>query len=85
MNNSTMPIAIPMEDPIIHTDERPICNDLTCPCHTQQYAIIQAGHPMLGMIGTITDVTDDGFLRFRIEGSSFSGYFRPGDLLAVLE
>src|SRR5947207_6545708 len=83
MNHSTMPITIPMEDPIIHTDECPICCDLTCPCHVQEYAIIQANHPMLGMIGTITDVTPDGFLRFRIGRSSFAAYFRPGGLLAV--
>ena len=81
-----LPIAIPMEDPIIHTAKCPICaDDPTCPCRAQQYAIIQANHPMLGMIGSITDVTSDGFLRFRIERSSFSGYFRPGDVMAVLD
>jgi len=28
------PIAIPMEDPIIHTDSHPYCDDPTCPCQT---------------------------------------------------
>ncbi|HLI89242.1 MAG TPA: hypothetical protein VKV37_11180 [Ktedonobacteraceae bacterium] len=27
------PIAVPMEDELVHTDARPICDDLTCPCH----------------------------------------------------
>jgi len=26
------PIAIPMEDPIIHTVSHPYCDDPTCPC-----------------------------------------------------
>jgi hypothetical protein len=26
------PLTIPMEDPIIHTDEHPYCVDPTCPC-----------------------------------------------------
>ena len=26
-------IVIPMEDPIIHTDDHPYCCDLSCPCH----------------------------------------------------
>ena len=29
------PILIPMEDDLIHTDERPFCDDTTCPCHEQ--------------------------------------------------
>jgi hypothetical protein len=28
------PIVIPMEDELIHTEERPYCNDQACPCHT---------------------------------------------------
>lgn len=27
------PIIVPVEDPIIHTDEHPWCSDPTCPCH----------------------------------------------------
>jgi hypothetical protein len=27
------PIVIPMEDELIHTQERPYCNDPACPCH----------------------------------------------------
>jgi hypothetical protein len=27
------PIAIPMEDELLHTDYRAFCNDRTCPCH----------------------------------------------------
>jgi hypothetical protein len=30
------PIAIPMEDPIIHTDDYPFCSDVHCPCHDIQ-------------------------------------------------
>lgn len=26
-------IVIPMLDPIIHTDEHPYCDDLSCPCN----------------------------------------------------
>jgi hypothetical protein len=28
------PIVIPMEDELVHTQERPYCNDPLCPCHT---------------------------------------------------
>ena len=27
------PIVIPMEDPLVHTDDSPFCSDETCPCH----------------------------------------------------
>lgn len=27
------PIPIPMEDDLVHTDERPFCGDFTCMCH----------------------------------------------------
>lgn len=27
------PIVIPMEDDLVHTDENPVCDDPTCPCH----------------------------------------------------
>jgi hypothetical protein len=30
------PIIIPMEDDLIHTNEHPICDDPTCPCHEYQ-------------------------------------------------
>jgi hypothetical protein len=30
------PITIPMEDELVHTQEHPFCDDLTCPCHTQE-------------------------------------------------
>jgi hypothetical protein len=30
------PIAITMEDPIIHTDDYPFCSDCSCPCHDIQ-------------------------------------------------
>jgi hypothetical protein len=46
----TNPIAIPMEDPIIHTDEHPFCSDVHCPCHDiqdgQYYELICK--PLLG-------------------------------------
>lgn len=30
------PIVIPMEDDLVHTDERPFCSyDSTCPCHEE--------------------------------------------------
>ena len=32
----TTSIAIPMEDPIIHTDDYPFCSDVHCPCHDIQ-------------------------------------------------
>ena len=31
----TNPIAIPMEDELIHTDEHPYCDDPTCPCQDE--------------------------------------------------
>ena len=34
------PIPIPMEDPIVHTAEHPICGiDPTCPCSEDQEAL----------------------------------------------
>lgn len=30
------PIVIPMEDPIIHTDDHPFCGDPTCGCCEDQ-------------------------------------------------
>lgn len=48
------PIAIPMEDPIIHTDEHPFCSDCSCPCHDiqdgQYYELI--AKPLLGGLMT---------------------------------
>ncbi len=32
MREQPPPIMIPMEDPIIHTDDHPFCGDSTCPC-----------------------------------------------------
>jgi len=29
-------IVIPMEDPLLHTDDHPYCDDLSCPCHDDQ-------------------------------------------------
>ncbi len=26
-------IVIPMEDELVHTEDRPFCSDLSCPCH----------------------------------------------------
>ena len=26
-------LIVVMEDPLIHTDEQPMCNDPACPCH----------------------------------------------------
>jgi hypothetical protein len=34
------PIVIPMEDELIHTRERPYCNDPACPCHTTGEEVI---------------------------------------------
>jgi hypothetical protein len=31
-----MGLIVIMEDPIIHTDEHPECDDPTCPCHEQE-------------------------------------------------
>ena len=36
------PIAIPMEDPIIHTQEHPFCPDPLCPCHDDREAVRRA-------------------------------------------
>lgn len=33
------PIGIPMEDPIIHSDESPFCYDSTCGCHEDETLI----------------------------------------------
>ncbi len=33
-------IIVPMEDQIIHTQEHPYCNDLTCPCSEELQAKI---------------------------------------------
>lgn len=30
------PVLIPMEDPLVHTKERPYCDDRLCPCHYDQ-------------------------------------------------
>ena len=32
MREQPPPIMIPMEDPIIHTDDHPFCGDPTCLC-----------------------------------------------------
>jgi hypothetical protein len=29
-------IVIPMEDPLIHTDDHPYCDNLSCPCHDEK-------------------------------------------------
>lgn len=48
---------------------------------SQQFVrITKEGHPMRGMIGTITDTTEDGFERVTLLNSSFSAYFKPEDL-----
>jgi hypothetical protein len=33
------PILIPMEDDLVHTDERPFCGDPTCPCHEDAWHV----------------------------------------------
>lgn len=38
-----MGLIVLMEDPIIHTNEHPICDDPTCPCHEQDEQQDQAG------------------------------------------
>lgn len=30
------PVAIPMEDELVHTDDHPYCNDMKCPCHNDE-------------------------------------------------
>lgn len=43
--------------------------------------ITKAGHPLRGMIGSIsTAMTEDGFERVTLLNSSFSAYFKPGDI-----
>ena len=39
--NSThdTPYVVLMEDPIIHTDDRPFCWDAGCPCHCDEAAV----------------------------------------------
>lgn len=32
MQKQDQPIAIPMEDELIHTQEHPFCSDAKCPC-----------------------------------------------------
>jgi AMMECR1 domain-containing protein len=40
-------------------------------------------HPMRGMIGTVTQVTEDGFEQITLLNTSFSGYFKPEDLQEI--
>jgi hypothetical protein len=35
MTTTQQPIVIPMEDELVHTDSRPYCDDVTCPCHDE--------------------------------------------------
>lgn len=40
MNRSKFtPYVVIMEDPIVHTDDRPFCWDMTCPCHQDEAEI----------------------------------------------
>ena len=48
---------------------------------SQQFVrITKEGHPMRGMIGTVTETTEDGFERVTLLNSSFNAYFLPDDL-----
>ena len=35
------PMVIPVEDPIIHTLERPVCDDPTCICAQAEYELLR--------------------------------------------
>jgi len=40
-------------------------------------------HPMRGMIGTITETTQDGYARVTLLYSTINGYFNPEDLQPI--
>ncbi len=62
-SNST-PIVIPMEDPIVHTQNHPFCSDTTCPCHADPE-----------LTGTLEQEWLDGL---RSTGETFAVYWNQG-------
>ncbi len=44
MREQPQPIMIPMEDPIIHTDDHPFCGDPTCPCTEDSELLAELAH-----------------------------------------
>jgi hypothetical protein len=43
MSKKKAPIAVPMEDELVHTDAHPLCSDATCPCHDDEILLGQLG------------------------------------------
>jgi len=35
MENQQIVLLVEMEDELLHTDESPVCDDPTCPCHCE--------------------------------------------------
>ena len=44
MREQPPPIMIPMEDPIIHTDDHPFCRDPPCPCAEDPELLAELAH-----------------------------------------
>jgi len=41
INEQNLVYIVLDEDPILHTDEHPLCADLTCPCHDDRDLVRQ--------------------------------------------
>lgn len=57
MTYSNDPIAIPMEDDPVHTDEYPFCDDPTCSCHEDQTLIAEVAAQVEGGLLTPEEAT----------------------------
>jgi hypothetical protein len=53
------PIAIPMEDDLVHTPQPPYCNDPACPCHSDPLYRELVVRETLVPIPTEGNVTDE--------------------------